>query len=1007
LEEHQLLPVKGTIEDKFRGMFPFKDFNRMQSIAVPVILHSDDNVVVSAPTASGKTVLAEAAMIKELGKPDKGKVLFIAPLRALTNEKEGEWKRVLGDLGFKVYVVTGERELHVSEARSADVIITTPEKWDSATRKYEQERYSFVKETALVVIDEVHLLDSDTRGGTLEAIVSRMRRISAECGKRFRIVALSATMPNIRDVAQWIGAPEPCTLIFDGSYRPVELETDVLPYYPKDNDFLNKYIRLYKAFDLIKHELGDGHQALIFVATRQDTAQAAEKLCEVMRKNNPYSLAPFEAIKLQEIRNRVNNTKLKACIPCGVAFHHAGLSMEDKAAVEAGFREGLVRVLVSTSTLAWGVNLPARVVVVRDTEMYDPIAGMKDISPIDLLQMLGRAGRPGYDTMGVGYVIVPSARVREYKDLLKGGKPIESMLKFSLCEHLNAEIAVGMVHSVAEAIDWLKTTFYYVRALRDPSMGVTNIDAMMASKVDYLVRNGFVKSDSGTLSPTSLGTITSDFYLKLETALMFKEYSRKGSLSTEDVLDIVSRAAEFSDVVSRPGEASSLRANGFDSSLGGSAKVRAILMGFINKSVPDELKSDAWAIKQNASRLLGAFARFCEEFSGTTLSRKVKMVSVQIDKGVPDEAVTLASIDGVGERSMEVLMKNGIRSLRDAADRKPEDLIRMGIRGQLAIEIVEASQKLPRIEADLSALPKASGPGHIQASISLKNVGAAGTIAVAVKVNERSVVEERFYLANGSVRQVPLELEMRGDDIHVRVAADYVDSMLPVDEWKTTVRAVRESVRPAAEKEKTADVERFNMNDGTFYVIAGDASVEYTGRAHDTYTGSVVVMIKPDSSVVVNTDKGVLPHNYMGKANVSGTRDENGMKILAESNGERLYIAFDKVALMQAPFNGSGTERDTPVEKIESRAKEKMQKPEMSESDQLLEKALRAMRTAKSQESGLPPYTIFADRTLYDLILKKPATKEELLDIYGIGAAKAEKYGDMILQILKDRRQEA
>ena len=140
------------------------------------------------------------------------------------------------------------------------------------------------------------------------------------------------------------------------------------------------------------------------------------------------------------------------------------------------------------------------------------------------------------------------------------------MLEFSLSEHLNAEIAVGMVKSVPDAIVWLKTTFLLRAALRDPSMGVSNIDAMMASE-DRVPDQERVHTRRKTayLSPTSLGMITSDFYLKLETALMFKEYSLKGSLSTEDVLDIVAKAAEFSDVVSRPGEASSLETSAFES----------------------------------------------------------------------------------------------------------------------------------------------------------------------------------------------------------------------------------------------------------------------------------------------------------------------------------------------------------------------------------------------------------------------------------------------------------
>ncbi|MCD1293411.1 ATP-dependent helicase [Methanocella sp. CWC-04] len=993
-------------------MFPFKDFNRMQSRAVPVILNSDGNVVVSAPTASGKTVLAEAAMVKELGKADKGKVLFIAPLRALTNEKESEWKHVLGSLGFKVYVVTGERELSPFEAKSADVIITTPEKWDSATRKYRQERYSFVKDVALVIIDEVHLLDSDSRGGALEAVISRMKRISSFMKQPLRIVALSATMPNIGDVAKWVGASEENTLTFDNSYRPVELDTSVIPYSPKDNEFLNKYIRLYKAYDLIKDELAAGHQALIFVSTRQDTYQATEKLCEIMRKNSaPYFLIPPEMRRLQEIKSRVSNPSLKKCISCGTAFHHAGLPSEDKTAVENAFREGCIKILVSTSTLAWGVNLPARVVVIRDTEMYDPIAGTKDISPIDLLQMLGRAGRPGYDTRGKGLVIVPYSRLGAYRDLLKSGKSIESVLKYNLAEHLNAEIAVGMVKNVIEAADWLKTTFLYVRSKTDPvTYGITDIDRMISTKIDYLVRNGFVNEDDGVLSATPLGVMTSDFYLRLETSLLFKECARRERLSTDEVLDIISRAAEFSDVATRPGESGSVKSlAGMDLGPGGIAKVRAILNGYINRDVPDELKSDAWAIKQNASRLLSAFARFCEEYSSPVLSRKVKMVSVQIDKGVTEEAVSLASVPGVGDRSLDILFKGGIGSLRDAAEKKPEDLIRMGIRGSLAIDIVETARKLPGISVDFSGISRNFAQGNRESELSLINSGGAGTIGVSVKAEGMTICEEKMYIGAGDNKKVPVRLPAGDGPVHIKVSVDYTDAMLPVDEWKTTLGAATDKA-----PNKTVDMEGVvNMRQNTYYVIAGEACVEYTGKTEDLYEGNAIVLIKPDSTVVVHGDSGVKPRNYMGQARISqfSFNPANNVRIVAENGEEKLSISFRQVALINTPFedgnakfseNGPG-DKSKPKESVKSPASKRAGpaiKPELSGIDVDIEKALRALRTSLSKEMNSPPYTIFNDRTIYDLIAKKPKNKEELLGIYGIGQSRVDKFGDAILSAL-------
>jgi Superfamily II helicase len=207
---------------EFADAFGFEQFNRMQCEALPGILDTDANVVASAPTASGKTALAELAICRTLQAG--GTALFIAPMRALTNEKESEWDR-FEQLGYSVYVVTGERDLNPRRAERADILVMTPEKADSATRKHESARYSFVTDVDSVLIDEVHLLDSDRRGGVLEVVVSRLRRL---CGPR--IVALSATMKNVDDVAEWLDAPPETTFDFGDDHRPVELETGVKTY---------------------------------------------------------------------------------------------------------------------------------------------------------------------------------------------------------------------------------------------------------------------------------------------------------------------------------------------------------------------------------------------------------------------------------------------------------------------------------------------------------------------------------------------------------------------------------------------------------------------------------------------------------------------------------------------------------------------------------------------------------------------------------------------------------
>ncbi|MDX1745169.1 MAG: DEAD/DEAH box helicase, partial [Halobacteriales archaeon] len=403
----------------FAEAFPFDEFNRMQREAVPALLESDDNVVASAPTASGKTALAELAICRTLRAG--GTALFIAPLRALTNEKEREWGR-FEDLGYSVYVVTGERELNPRRAARADVLVMTPEKADSATRKHDSRRYGFVTDVDLVIIDEVHLLDSDSRGSVLEVTVSRFRRL---CDPR--IVALSATMPNVEDVAAWLDAPPDATFQFGDDYRPVPLHADVKTYSRGENAFADKYRRLYRAIDLAEPHLREDGQALVFVASRQDTVQAAKKARDVLAERD----VPIGARGDYDLHNaarQLSNDPLRQSVVDGVAFHHAGLSADDKNRVESWFRDGTVDLLFSTSTLAWGVNLPARCVVIRDTKLHDPLEGEVDMSPIDVLQMLGRAGRPGYDDVGYGWVVTAPNEADRYRALLREGTPVESRL---------------------------------------------------------------------------------------------------------------------------------------------------------------------------------------------------------------------------------------------------------------------------------------------------------------------------------------------------------------------------------------------------------------------------------------------------------------------------------------------------------------------------------------------------------------------------------------------------
>ncbi len=769
----------------FADAFGFETFNRMQSETLPAILERDDNVVVSAPTASGKTALAELAICKTLAAG--GTALFLAPLRALTNEKESEWER-FEEMGYSVYVVTGERDLNTRRAERADILVMTPEKTDSATRKHDSARYSFITDVDCCVIDEVHLLDSDKRGAVLEVTISRLRRLCEP-----RIVALSATMPNVEDIADWLDAPDACTFQFGDDYRPVPLHASVETYATGENAFQNKYRRLYRALDLAQPHIEEDGQSLVFVASRQDTVRAAKKARDVLAERD-IDIGARGDYDLHTDAQDLRNDTLRQSVVDGVAFHHAGLSREDKNAVEAWFKEGKIQLLFSTSTLAWGVNLPARCVVIRDTKLHDPLEGEVDMSPLDVLQMLGRAGRPGYDDKGYAHVVCEGRDAEKYRRLLREGKEIESRLAAELDSHLNAEIALGTIRDLDDVMEWLQTTFYYVRAQSAPDQYRFGgkLRERVRETLQDLVASGFVETDDELrVEGTPLGRLASKFYLRLDTAEGFKTLADRAAeetLSDADVLEAVATAGEFDSVSARRDERDAVRAvlgpEGDDLDPG-NRKVLAILRASMDGNTPSELRSDAWVIRQNALRMVAALREFLDRFAGPYAANVACRVEARVENGISADAVGLTAIDGIGKGRGVKLAKEGLQTPADVLAAGVDGLVDAGLSEGLAERVIEQARDLPVVEVEWSEFPDRIAHGTSEMhDVTVKNTGGGARGEVRVTVNGVEMSSESRYLGEATVPVGVFGAD--ADELTFRVEVAFAElPLLPESETRT------------------------------------------------------------------------------------------------------------------------------------------------------------------------------------------------------------------------------
>ncbi|MFW5917619.1 MAG: ATP-dependent DNA helicase [Halorubrum sp.] len=486
-----------------------------QRAAVEAGVVDGESLVAAVPTASGKTLIAELAMLSAVERG--GMALYIVPLRALASEKKTEFER-WEDHGITVGVSTGNYESDGEWLATRDIIVATSEKVDSLIRN----GAPWIDDLTCVVSDEVHLVDDSHRGPTLEVTLAKLRKVNPG----LQTVALSATVGNADVIADWLDAE-----LVESDWRPIDLRTGV--HFGNAIDFddgSKREVPVERGEDqtarlvadaLDTEEDGQGGSSLVFVNSRRNAESSARKLAEITAPR----LTDAERDDLRELAEEVRGVSdtdtsedLADAVEQGSAFHHAGLASDHRSLVEDAFRDRLIKCVSATPTLAAGVNTPARRVIVRDWRRYDgEFGGMKPLDVLEVHQMCGRAGRPGLDPYGEAVLLANDADTKEElfeRYLWADAEPVRSKLAAepALRTHVLATVASGFASTRDGLLSFLDNTLY---ATQTDDSG--RLAAVTDTVLHYLAVNDFVDRDRGgnaeRLTATGIGHTVSRLYL--------------------------------------------------------------------------------------------------------------------------------------------------------------------------------------------------------------------------------------------------------------------------------------------------------------------------------------------------------------------------------------------------------------------------------------------------------------------------------------------------------------
>ena len=666
---------------EFLKLQGFKKLYPPQADSVKSGLLDGQSLLVSSPTASGKTLIAMLAILSYLSKHD-GKVIYLSPLRALAAEKFLEFKKLekiaLGKK-IKVGISTGDFENIEKNLEKSNVLILTNEKMDSIIRHGTE----WIEEIGLVITDEVHLIGDETRGPTLEMTLTQLKLLETKP----QIVGLSATITNSDEIATWLG----CKLV-KNDWRPVPLSEGVcdageVTMSDGKTFEVERSIRG-TPIDLGVQSVKEGGQSLVFAETRTRSkslaTKAADIISQILEKKDLKELEKTSKKILSENEHTELVKTLAILVKKGVAFHHAGLNQNCRTIIETEFRKGTIKLLSSTPTLAAGVNLPARRVVISSVNRYNAKVGAnRPISILEYKQLCGRAGRPQYDDYGES-IIVGNGNTEDLIEYYINGEPEPIVSKITDDKSLRTHIlSVVVTHPGIKKDEILE---FFLQTLGGLQSRKLTIKFAIDISLRFLSSEYLIIKKGERYAATEFGKKTSMLYIDPLTATHFRDATENVSQDrkhTFGFLHLITNCEEFFPKFSlrnRDYESASLLIENHSSELlepiseYDCSRSLLALQAWITESselsLSDSLgieSGDMHRMVEMANWLSYCLREISKHVERADLLEELSDLRKRVVYGIREELLDLVRVKGIGRVRARILFKHGIKNLDDLA----------------------------------------------------------------------------------------------------------------------------------------------------------------------------------------------------------------------------------------------------------------------------------------------------------------------------------------------------